>query len=104
MKDKTNKKYKICKKCGASDSQVEVGFKEFDEIKEKFCLVGFNPKTNYMSGYEDGQNKKVEEIRKEIIKERVYENIDNIDDIIKNRWTVGFHNAIDKILNLKSLK
>ena len=36
--------HKICTECGASDSQKEVGYKEYKEIKEKYGLVGYNPK------------------------------------------------------------
>ena len=33
---------KICKECGASDSQIEVDYAEYQKIKEKFNLVGFD--------------------------------------------------------------
>ena len=39
----TIRQYKICTECGASDSQKEVGYKEYKEIKEKYGLVGYNP-------------------------------------------------------------
>ena len=40
----TKKTYKICTECGASGSCKEVETKEWEKIKKKFGLYGYNPK------------------------------------------------------------